>query len=163
MSMLAMLGTALSSAEFGVQMSSCKSEACGVRYSLHNLVNVHPTHAIAFKVAKFFYLPVFDRCRRTPHCMCAGPSDAPADPEKDGRLQTWLEGPDFAPLLVVDRADVAWRQFNNVSIDTLHFLAFFGDSRPMFSVGKSEVCDDRQCSQCCSSTLETESVRPVQH
>lgn len=54
-------------------------------------------------------------------------------------LQTWMEGPGFGPFLVVDKMEMGWRRFNNVSIDTLYFSVFFGGSSPSFRAKKDEV------------------------
>jgi hypothetical protein len=59
---------------------------------------------------------------------------------RDGKLQTWLLGPGFSePLMVVDKQDMGWRLYNNVSIDTLYFSVFFGGSSPSFRAKKDEV------------------------
>eukprot|EP00892_Ulva_mutabilis_P008553 jgi/Ulvmu1/606/UM001_0614.1 len=71
----------------------------------------------------------------------AGPPDEAQRFERDGVLQTWLEGPGFGPLLVVDRQDMSWRRYNNVSIDTLYFSVFFGGSSPSFRAKKDETID----------------------
>ena len=75
--------------------------------------------------------------------FAAGPPDKRidrTDVPRDGVLQTWLLGPDLPePLLVVDKQDVAWRVYNNVSIDTLYFSVFFGGSSPSFQAAKDEV------------------------
>jgi hypothetical protein len=49
----------------------------------------------------------------------------------DGVLKTWLDGE-----LVVDKTEMAWRQYNNVTIDTLYFSVFFGGSSPSFQAKK---------------------------
>ena len=59
--------------------------------------------------------------------------------KRDGKLQTWLQGPGFEPVLVVDKHDMGWRVFNNVTIDTLYFSVFFGGSSPTFQARKDEV------------------------
>ena len=59
--------------------------------------------------------------------------------QRDGVLETWLEGPDFGPVKVVEHLDLGWRQFTNVSIDTLYFSVFFGGSSPTFQAKKDEV------------------------
>jgi hypothetical protein len=52
----------------------------------------------------------------------------------DGVLKTWLDGE-----LVVDKTEMAWRQYNNVTIDTLYFSVFFGGSSPSFQAKKDET------------------------
>lgn len=70
----------------------------------------------------------------------AGPPGQPANYARDGVLQTWIEGPyNDVPLLVLDKHDLAFRQYNNVSIDTLYFSVFFGGSNPTFEARKDEV------------------------
>jgi hypothetical protein len=69
----------------------------------------------------------------------SGSPKSPKNFKRDGVLQTWLEGPGFGPLLVLDKQDMAWRQYNNVSIDTLYFSVFFGGSSPSFMARKDEV------------------------
>lgn len=70
--------------------------------------------------------------------------------ESDGVLQTWLEAPGFEPLLVVDKQDMSWRRYNNVSIDTLYFSVFFGGSSPSFRAKKDEVrCPSAQTGMTC--------------
>jgi hypothetical protein len=54
-------------------------------------------------------------------------------------LETWLEGPDFGPVKVIEKLDLAWRQFTNVSIDQVYFSVFFGGSSPSFKASKDEV------------------------
>jgi hypothetical protein len=61
----------------------------------------------------------------------------PGDPVSfvtDGILRTWLDGE-----LVVDKTEMGWRQFNNVTIDTLYFSVFFGGSSPSFQAKKDET------------------------
>ena len=53
--------------------------------------------------------------------------------------QAWLAGPGFDPVLVVDEGDIVWRQFSNVSIDTLAFSVFFGNAEPAYRARKDEV------------------------
>jgi hypothetical protein len=72
--------------------------------------------------------------------ICTGSPGAPPNFQRDGVLQTWLQGPNFGPLLVVDKHDMGWRQYNNVSIDTLYFSVFYGGSSPSFQAKKDEVC-----------------------
>ena len=57
----------------------------------------------------------------------------------DGVLETWLQGPDFGPILVNNYQNLGWRQFSNVSIDTLYFSVFYGGSSEMFMAHKDEV------------------------
>jgi hypothetical protein len=52
----------------------------------------------------------------------------------NGKLKTWLDGE-----LVVDKNEMAWRQYNNVTIDTLYFSVFFGGSSPTFQAKKDET------------------------
>lgn len=40
---------------------------------------------------------------------------------------------------MVDKQDMSWRRYNNVSIDTLYFSVFFGGSSPSFRAKKDEV------------------------
>jgi hypothetical protein len=70
----------------------------------------------------------------------AGSPGLPVNFKLDGVLETWLQGPDFGPVKVVEKLDLGWRQFNNVSIDTLYFSVFFGGSSPEFKATKDEVC-----------------------
>lgn len=69
----------------------------------------------------------------------SGPPDEPENWKQDGVLQTWMEGPGFGPFLVVEKLEMGWRRFNNVSIDTLYFSVFFGGSSPSFRAKKDEV------------------------
>lgn len=69
----------------------------------------------------------------------AGPPDEPENWKQDGVLQTWMEGPGFGPFLVVEKLEMGWRRFNNVSIDTLYFSVFFGGSSPSFRAKKDET------------------------
>jgi hypothetical protein len=46
----------------------------------------------------------------------AGDATDPVNFLTDGKLKTWLDGE-----LVVDKNEMAWRQYNNVTIDTLYF------------------------------------------
>jgi hypothetical protein len=64
----------------------------------------------------------------------AGDPSQPADFQTDGILRTWLDG-----TLVVDKTDMAWRQFSNVTIDTLYFSVFFGGSSISFQARKDET------------------------
>ena len=66
----------------------------------------------------------------------SGPPDEPENWKQDGVLQTWMEGPGFGPFLVVEKLEMGWRRFNNVSIDTLYFSVFFGGSSPSFRAKK---------------------------
>ena len=75
--------------------------------------------------------------------LFAGPPGERPSYKKDGKLQTWLSGPVLEPTLVVDRHDMRWRQFTNVSIDTLYLSTFFGGSSPDFRASKDEVCTAR--------------------
>lgn len=68
-----------------------------------------------------------------------GPPGEPENWKQDGKLQTWMEGPGFGPLLVVDKQEMGWRRYNNVSIDTFYFSVFFGGSSPSFRAKKDEV------------------------
>jgi hypothetical protein len=61
----------------------------------------------------------------------------PGDPTEfltNGVLRTWLDGE-----LVVDKTEMAWRQFNNVTIDTMYFSVFYGGSNPTFEAKKDET------------------------
>ena len=81
-------------------------------------------------------------------CVCvyafawsiAGPPGKPAAYKSDGVLRTWLQGPSFAPALALDRRDMLWRLYNNVTIDTLAFSVFFGGSLPTFAARQHEAC-----------------------
>jgi hypothetical protein len=64
----------------------------------------------------------------------AGDATDPANFLTDGVLKTWLDGE-----LVVDKSEMAWRQYNNVTIDTLYFSVFFGGSSPSFQAKKDET------------------------
>jgi hypothetical protein len=64
----------------------------------------------------------------------AGDPGKPADFQTDGILRTWIDG-----TLVVDKTDMAWRQFRNVTIDTLYFSVFFGGSSESFQARKDET------------------------
>ena len=57
----------------------------------------------------------------------------------------WLQGPGFGPVLVNDLRDLGWRQFANVSIDTLYFSVFFGGSTEEFMAHKDEVRQQQKC------------------
>jgi hypothetical protein len=46
----------------------------------------------------------------------AGDATDPVNFLTNGKLKTWLDGE-----LVVDKNEMAWRQYNNVTIDTLYF------------------------------------------
>ena len=72
--------------------------------------------------------------------LIAGSPGDPVNYQRDGVLETWLEGPNFGPYKVVEKFDMGWRQYNNVSIDTLYFSVFFGGSSPTFRAKKDEVC-----------------------
>jgi hypothetical protein len=74
----------------------------------------------------------------------SGSPKSPKNFKPDGVLQTWIEGPGFGPLLVLDKQDMSWRQYNNVSIDTLYFSVFFGGSSPSFMAKKDEVSKGSQ-------------------
>lgn len=71
----------------------------------------------------------------------AGPPGEPENWKQDGKLQTWMEGPGFGPLLVVDKQEMGWRRYNNVSIDTFYFSVFFGGSSPSFRAKKDETIE----------------------
>jgi hypothetical protein len=72
-------------------------------------------------------------------CICAGDPGSPRRDQRNGKLQTWLKGPGFGPLMVLDKNNMGWRHFNNVSIDTLYFSVFFGGSSDSFRAKKDEV------------------------
>lgn len=60
-------------------------------------------------------------------------------------LKTWLQGPGFGPVQVVDKNDMSWRQYTNVTIDTVYFSVFFGGSSETFQAKKDEVISLRAC------------------
>jgi hypothetical protein len=80
--------------------------------------------------------------------------------KKDGKLQTWLAGPGLDPVMVLDRQDLAWRQYNNVSINTLYFSVFFGGSNPTFQASKDEVRVYAVSGLCESSSVSTDYSTP---
>lgn len=88
----------------------------------------------------------------------AGPPSEAANFRRDGKLQTWLQGPDFGPLLVVDEQAMSWRQYNNVSIDTLYFSVFFGGSSPSFRAKKDEVRRTHACLPISTAVAETNRI-----
>ena len=91
-------------------------------------------------------------CAYLAHICCAGPPGEPENYQRDGVLQTWLQGPDFGPFLVVDKNDMEFRKYNNVSIDTLYFSVFFGGSSPSFQAKKDEVHHTCLARSSCLST-----------
>lgn len=64
----------------------------------------------------------------------AGPAGGDAAHVADGVLRVWVDG-----VPVVDKRDMLWRKYTNVSIDTLYFSTFFGGSSPKFEASKDEV------------------------
>lgn len=68
------------------------------------------------------------------------PTEAPRF-ERNGVLETWIKGPEGFAWQVVDATDMAWRQYTNVSIDTLYFSVFFGGSSRTFAPSKDESID----------------------
>jgi len=54
-------------------------------------------------------------------------------------LQVWIDG-----ALVVDRSDLAFRKYNNVSIDTMTLESHFGGSSDSFRAKKTEVNASRK-------------------
>jgi hypothetical protein len=56
----------------------------------------------------------------------AGDATDPVNFLTNGKLKTWLDGE-----LVVDKNEMAWRQYNNVTIDTLYFRCS-SESSPTF-------------------------------
>lgn len=71
----------------------------------------------------------------------AGPESAPVAFERNGVLETWIRGPTGPATRVIQIDDLAWRQFSNVSIDTLYFSVFFGGSSRTFAPKKDETID----------------------
>lgn len=96
-----------------------------------------------------------EKCTHEPPCPGAPEEQIDRDDTvKDGKLQTWLHGPGFVePLLVVDKQDMGWRMYNNVSIDTLYFSVFFGGSSPSFQARKDEVRKRRAACKCYKVSL----------
>jgi hypothetical protein len=68
----------------------------------------------------------------------AGPPSQKAMFSRDGALETWIEGPSFGAVKVLSLDDMAWRQFDNITIDLLYFSVFFGGSSPSFAARKNE-------------------------
>ena len=67
-------------------------------------------------------------------------------------LQTWLAGPRLPrPLKVVDEREIVWRQYNNVTVDTLSFSVFFGSSVPAYKTRKNEVGRLHSAPLCCNA------------
>jgi hypothetical protein len=53
---------------------------------------------------------------------------------RDGVLRMWANG-----VLVIDRTDMAWRQFDDVGIDTLYLSVFYGGGSPSFAPPKDNT------------------------